>query len=581
MPTRLAPAAPMARNHSQRFATCVLAGLMAGGSVLWMGGCDTESGQADKRVKQDISQAMPKLNGNEADRSQAQKLLNDAAGQANATAGLPQRILAKGLLAQSELTAAEVLQPKIDVNQAKINRLAWEIDRLGMEVQSRNQLEAALAKYDPASAQTAIKKNITDVQGSASQPDWIKSDAGAVQSLATVTNSIASSQSQIKELQATIQNLTDQRNKLVAQADKLSQQSDNEKGDQAVADFKQASAAQKQAADLSVQIDQANVKLTRARADLSTQEGQQAVLNEAVKDFGGKSDAVDANWTTISNQIKAMKESVAKDLLGNETQAAAEDPTGGKTIASKAARMAELAKANRALRDEAEQHLNNAAQFFDEAVKLADQQQRDLKTREQLPENAGRPDVEAWNEMINALNPARFRLQKAGALVHRAELFAGRAAEAATRQQVAATLTPILKDADLTLPESLQDNDGKIAEDVKSGREKALESYKDADQVLSDVIQGSAPEPQKLAANIAKMFADYGWSLTAAAAGDATTAQSQLAAAKIARDSITPASAMPQSLPPALAVAPAGTGAAPGMNPAAPASTSPGAAPTR
>jgi hypothetical protein len=552
--------------------SCVLAGLMAGGSVIWLGGCDTESGQADKRVNQDVSQALPKINGSEADRSQAQKLLNDATGQANAAAGLPQRILAKGLLAQGELGAAELLQPKIDANQAKINWLAWEIDRLGSEIQSRNQLEAALAKYEPTAAQAAIKKNITDVQGSASQSDWVKSDAGTVQSLAAVTGSIASLQAQITQLQGTIQTLTDQRAKLVAQADKLNQQSDTEKGDKAVAVFKQASAAQKQAADVTVQIDQANVKLARAQADLSTQQGQRAVLNEAVKDFGGKSDAVDGDWTTINNQIKAMKESVAKDLLGDETQAVAGDSTGGKTIAAKSGRIAELSKDNRALRDEAEQHLNNAVQFFKEAVTLADQQEKELKTREQLPENANRPDVEAWNQMIDALNPARYRLQEASALVHRAELFAGRASEAATRQQVAATLTPILKSADLELPASLQDSDEKIAADLKDGREKATASYKDADELLSNVTQGSAPEPQKLAANIAKIFADYGWSLQAAAAGDETTAKNQLGAAKAARDEAIGAGAVLRNLPPELAstaasATPSSTGA-PGGTPA-------------
>jgi len=67
-------------------------------AALAVGGCDTSSGKADKRINDFIAQAMPKLDGADEDLSSAQKLLDSAARETDAS--LPEKIRAKALLAQ-------------------------------------------------------------------------------------------------------------------------------------------------------------------------------------------------------------------------------------------------------------------------------------------------------------------------------------------------------------------------------------------------------------------------------------------------------------------------------------------------
>jgi hypothetical protein len=549
-----------------RASTCLIASMMVGGSLTLIG-CDTDSGKADKNIEQQVTQATAAMNGSADDQERAQKLIADAAGQSNAVASYPYRIRAKALQAQGEVAAAERLTPQIAANQAEINRLSWEIDNLAAQIKSRIQLSEALAKYEPTSVQNAIKKNVADVQQGDADKKWVKSDTGVIDALAAVNATIASKQSDISKLQETIRTLTDQRTQLVAQADTLTQQSEREKGDKSVDLFKQGSGDQKKAADLTVQIDQTNVLLSRAQEDLATQQGQQAVLNDAVAGFGDKSNQVDVNWSQINKQAGDLRTQAAKNLLGDETNApdVTADPTGGKTISAKGARIVELAEANQKLREEAETDLNNAVQFFKDAVQMAELQQKDLKTRMQALPSQDKPEVIAWNALINVQTPARYRLQEANAEQHRASLFVGRVNEASTRSQTAANLKAVLDDAKLTMPAMFDDSDNKIAQSIDEGHKDADLAYNNASDLLTGIIDGAAPKEQQQAATIARIFNQYGWSLLAASAGDTQKADEHLKDAKDARDQAVSTGAVLTNLPPDLAMAKSTAAPTPGQ----------------
>jgi hypothetical protein len=546
--------------------------LLSGASLLAIGGCDNAAGKADKRIDDFIAQAIPKMDGAEQDLSAAQKLLDNAARESDAS--LPQKIRAKALLAQIELQTAERVQPKIDQTQSQIDQLIWDINSMASQVQEHNQVAAALAKYDPAQLQTSLKKIISDAQGSADQPIWVKSEVGSVPTLAAARADADTLSTQISQLQEKLKSLTDQRNAAQAQGDQFSQQSDLAKGDAAVALFKQAADARKQSDELSVQIDQNNGLLARALADLTIKQGQQAVLKEAITDFTNQSSNADAGWTATQKLIADQLDQ-AKSVLGDETEAAgADDPTGGATIAAKAATLAKLVQENRSNRETAEQSLNSAVEQFHAAAQFADQLQNQLTTKINTPGPSDRPDVVAWKAMITALHSSRYHLQEANTEIHRAALFAGQASQAADLQQLAAVLKPILDSAKLSLPPSLADSDNKIADDLKNGREQADLAYKNADDLLNNIMNAPyVSEEQKKAAEVAEIFTQYGWYLLSSSVGD-KQAGDHLKAAQAQRDLLIQGGSTLNNLPPDLAVAAAGPAPAAGS----PTGT-PGAAP--
>ncbi len=557
-------------NRRRGVAVKIFSVLLSGASLLAVAGCDTSSGKADKRIDDFIAQAVPKMDGADQDLSAAQKLLDSAARETDAS--LPQKIRAKALLAQIELQTAESIQPKIDKTQSQIDQLIWDINSMAYQVQEHNQVAAALGKYDPAQLQTSLKKIITDAQGSADQPIWVKSDTGSVPTLAAAMSDADTLSTQIAQLQEKLKSLTDQRNKAQAQGDQLSQQSDMAKGDAAVALFKQAADARKQSDELSIQIDQNNGLLARALADLTIKQGQQAVLKEAITDFTNQSANADAGWSATQKLIADQLDQ-AKAVLGDEaTPAGPDDPTGGATIASKAATLAKLVQENRSNREAAEQSLNSAVEQFHAAAQFADQLQQQLTTKINSPGPSDRPDLVAWKAMITALHSSRYHFQEANTESHRAALFAGQAAQAANLQQLAATLKPVLDEAKLSLPATLADADNKIADDLKNGREQADLAYKNADDLLNNIMNAPyVSEDQKKAAEIAEIFNQYGWYLLSSSVGDKQAAD-HLKAAQAQRDLLIQGGSTLTNLPPELAVAaaapaPAGT---PGAAPATP-----------
>jgi hypothetical protein len=367
-------------------------------------------------------------------------------------------------------------------------------------------------------------------------------------------------QTQIAQLQDTIKSVTDQRNQQLANADKLSQQSERAKGTHAVDLFKQAADSRKKSEEMGVQIDDATLKLNRAQVDLGVAQGQQNVLNVALKDIGNKADQTASVWKTIQEQIENQR-AQARELAGDSSQSAVNpnDPTGGATVASKTALLDEKLKQLHGLRQEAETDLNSAVEFFKDAGQIATTLQNSLQMLTSDPKNANRVDMVAWKDEMATMHPARYALQEAAALDKRAALALARADNAMAVQQLAAVLKPALEPTGQTLPAVFQDSDNKLATDVKSGRQLADLSYAAAVELLDNISGGSASEDQRHAARVATVFTQYGWYLLGSSVGDKNAASHLDVAKQAVKESDTPI----PNLPSELALAPAPTPAAP------------------
>lgn len=561
MARRVVPiACSSARNPSLRVGSRIArsaATLLVLAGVAAVAGCGNVAGNADREVQDDINQAMPKLNGTPQDVSDAQALLAKAAGIDSAS--LPQRIRAKQLQGQAELQAAELLQPRIDTDAVQIRRLGWDIESLIAQLQAHNQIAAALGQQDPTQFQETLKQDVAAVQGgNGASPDWVKVGDSGVKTLAATNDTIDTLQSKANELQAKIKSLTDQRSKLQLEGDRLSEQSDLAHGDQAVDLFKQAAADRRKTDELALEINQNANALNRVQADLAIRQGQQKVLNDAIRAYGEESAAAESNWGDAQKQIAAQRDA-ARAVLGDETEAVdlAKDPTGGLTIAAKAATLAKLAQENAANRDAALPHVNSAIECFRLAAKLASQEQSELGQRAAAMSGSATPaESTAWTATRRTLDPSHYQLLQARAEMERAGLGAGQADEAQLRLQLAKMISPVLEADKLTAPAGLQDPDNRVANAARDGQTEANTAFKAADDLLDGIIEGSAPEDLKRAAQTARIFADYDWYLWAQSQNDAT-ADDHLKTALAMRDAVLQNGAQLRNLPPQLAVAPA------------------------
>jgi len=364
------------RRTSFGFNCSLLLGI-ASSAVLLLGGCDTDSGKADKTVGAQLDDASAHMTGSAGDLMNANKSLGDASR--DVTTSLPVQLRAKSLLADSELRLAQELVTQILANDAQIDRLVREIDLLGNHIESNSQMAASLAKYEPTALQDALAQNKKAVSGSDAKPDWYKSDAGTLASLAAVDSRVKDLAGKISALQNTIKTESDQRNQLLAQADKSTQASQHEAGQKSVDLYVQGSNARKQAADLTVKIDNDNAGLSQDQADLAVVQGQHDSLTAALKSLDDKSVAFDTDWKAVQARqgqlIVDSKKTLGKDPVDAPEIDKNGDLTTDQTVGSKASAIADrtkgLAKKNHDLRALAETHFNNAVGKYRDAFDLA------------------------------------------------------------------------------------------------------------------------------------------------------------------------------------------------------------------
>jgi hypothetical protein len=561
----------------RRYCVCVQGSLLLGvlpsvvpcallSGLLLTGGCDSESGKADKTLSAQLDDASGQMTGTEADRVTANHTLGDAAR--DNTASDPVQLRAKALLANSELQLAQGMVKQIAVNDVQIQRLVREIDLLSLQIDSNNRTIAAMAKHDPSALQDAVAQKKSDVTGSDSKPDWYKSDAGTLSSLTAVDSQLKDLQGKIAQLQDTIKSESDQRNQLLDQADKSSQQSQHEQGQKSVDLYTAGSTARKQAADLTVKIDNDNAQLASEQADLTVLQGQQDSLNSALKTFDSKSSAIDSDWKQVQAEQTELGED-SKKVLGDDPVNAPDFIKNGdlpteETIGSKASAVFALAKKNLALRGNAESHFNSAIGKFGEAVSLATKIRSDLGDLSSKADPQ-RPDVIAWQQEQDAFDPSSFRFLQADAQLQAAEFYSASASEAKTRLDMMERIKPIIQQAKLSLLPTLDDSDSSVSDQMKKAQSSARDAYKNASDLLSKITDGVASADEKNGAQVQQIFAQYGLYLLEQTTGDPADAQDAPSHLGLARTAVTTAIAdgttlpsLPKDLIPAPAAAPGG-----------------------
>ncbi len=541
-----------------------LLGLAVPAAVTLAGGCDTDAGRADKAVEASLRKADEVGSGSPADRTKA---LDAAAHESSAS--LPLQIRTFAQLAAAEMQMADAQTQAAATNSADIDRMAREIGGLTHSIAADNQLVVSLGKYQPQPALDALAQQKGAVAGSDDKPDWVRTDAGTLASTAATDKAASALQGQIAQLEQQVKSETDQRNDLMTKSDQLTQQSTREQHQQSVDLFTQGADARKQAADLAVKIDQDNSQLVRARADLAVQAAQQDALKAAAKGIDDRATAINQSWESIGEQIKAIKaHSTAQ--LGEATEPAlnAKVPP---TINGEAAALAKLVKTNRGIRDEAETHYGAAIGFYKDAYDRATQLKMKLAASIQSPERTERADREAWAVEKSATDPAHFQYLQSTALLERASFHARWAAEAKAVAAVEASVKPVLTEAGLAVPGSLEDVNGDAAKLVTDQQKLADAGFKDATDNLSNVTSGDAPAELKHGADVATMLGQYGWSLLAAASGDGAGATTHMQAASTAQANAIQSGPLPPMLPAELAPAPVaptpGAAPAPGTTP--------------
>jgi hypothetical protein len=571
------------RRGAFRLSGAVRASLLlavASTSALMLGGCDTDTGRADKKVSQQVDHATNHFGDSEADWTLANKELNDAARET--AASLPRQLQAKVLLADSELQMAQLLAKKVLASDSQIDRLAAEIQALCSDIQSNNQMVAVLAKYDPADLQTKITANTAEVAGTDDNSVWAPSDETKLLALTANKKQTDTLTSKISDLQADIKAKMDQRNQLLDQADKLTEQSQHETRDKSVDLFLQGSKARKDAADLTAALDQQNAALAAAQGDLAVLAAEQTSLTAAQQALADKSTAVATSWSSIKDEQAALNKESAKLLGDDPVNPPVPDKHGdlktNPTIGSKAAAIQVLVKGSadfkgtQALRGEAETHFSSAIDKYKEAADLATKIQQDLgeKTAKADPE---KPDQLAWADEQKALDSTTYKYLEADAEMQKANFFAQSVSEASTRLAFIARVASVAKDAQLTLFPSLEDTDQAIETQKTKAIATAREAFGNALDLLSN-FEGSAPAELKATAQIQEVFGQYGWYLLETRAGDATAAANHLTQAKTAVAAAVAAGVTLPALPAEIAgsavVTPTAGGTAPGVSPGMP-----------
>lgn len=526
--------------------------------LLLAGGCDSPQGKADKAVDEKVSAAVPMMTGATADEMAASKALGEAAADANLGSKW-QQVSVKSLQGDSELRMAQDVAARIAFYDDQVGRLTVALDGMAEVVGATNGAVAGMQKSKPDVALAALGKQSADLTGSEAKPDWVRTSAGSIESLAADDKVAAEGAAEVDRLQASIKSETDDRDKQLAAGDQLDDQSARERGDKSVDLYTQAAAARKQAADLNVKIDADTIALGRAQADLDAVRQQQEAKRAALAQFATAKSAVDANWRAVQGRMKASKSDATK-LLGDAATTPPGDvpkpltltstvadvpklppgtgptvpispPFGGTTIRSKAAMLAALEKQVRELRVDAEKHYNGALGFYREAADAADKLQAELNTRMAVigPEKM---DFAALTGMAETLHPSRYHYLFAAAELNKAEYFARSAAAVTDQLDTAGRLKAALDADGLEVPAGLDESavtdlTGRQANAMKAARD----GFRDAAKDLGPLSEGGGGAPKEVrdAATAAALFDHYSWAqLETMPGGSAADAKAQL-----------------------------------------------------
>jgi hypothetical protein len=494
-------------------------------------------------------------------------------------------------LADANAHAADALIAKIEERQADIIGLTSQINQQANVIQFNNVQIAGFKALDPKAAQDALAKLQATAQGGSDGAAWMPAAGGAIPSSTGAKARAADLKDQIDKLTTQKNNLQTQRAQLLQQAEQLRAQSDAAKGKQSVDLFTQSAKLTKQAADLAIQSDGLDSQISAAQQDLALAEAAQKQVDAAVDSLNKQSDQIKAAWAEMqkaiaarSDQNAALLNAASPDASAPPADATAAAATGADTsttIFAVAAAIDKLKTDNTTSRELAEKNLTDALTALKSADTARAQLVRTYTTQMNEPNMREAAQREAWQGMIDVLNPSDMKLSMALIDLRLARLYSDWANTTANRALSARLLDGALSPASLTPPDSLKA--GSLNDELADAKKKAEAAFTDADDLLTDVQKspGSGPlaksaQTQAQAVQLAEL---YSHAKFADAMGDAKTAKDYMSRSKQVRDDALAANvqlaALPPELAPAVAASPAPAthpaAAAPSTTPATPA----------
>jgi hypothetical protein len=217
---------------------------------------------------------------------------------------------------------------------------------------------------------------------------------------------------------------------------------------------------------------------------------------------------------------------------GAATPAAPVSFVASVTMADKAKELSTVADRAAARRGDAIALLTSAISNYDGAIADAKRLIESLDLRNQ--DIAGTPQLKARTWMAEGYSELKLNLQKANVQHVLAAAHRDAAATLAGRKLLAAVVKPILDEAGIPVPAGV--DDPKVDAQFEEQRAAAEQMYKEADDLLASVIDGSGNSPTeqdaKRNAQISRVAAQYGRAQLLRIAGDAQKADGLIADAR-------------------------------------------------
>jgi hypothetical protein len=532
-------------------ATCLFGTLVTGCDQL-----DSAVGISDRSVDNSISQAeLQRLAGGDGWIATLQK----AASEKGASPA--QRARANGLLADAEFNQARQHLSKARDLRLEMNRLIWTISDLAQQIQSNNALIEGFRKLEPVEARKQIAAQVAAAQGGPDQPAWFKHNNAPLPTVSFVKQEISRLQGEIAGLQDKIKDLSGQRSQALEQAEAANSKSEQLKGQESVDAYKQGADLRQKASQLATRIDQAKSEIASRNRDLDVALGQEAVLNDVLKQYQAQLKQVEDGWNTAQAKIQDLTQLSRQIVQGNADHTA-------DSIQGRGVRLVELSKNVQTELDAARQLLADSASHFDAAASAAQDLSRDLSAKLRDPASAAAPERSAWKQLQEAFLPSGFKLRQAEAQQTLGVLHAEQAAQLAQQVEVQTALKAAVDKAGVSMPTELAD--AELATQLQNARAEAQKEYQAADELLLNIVNTESNQDRKNAALVQRILTQYGWYQLENEAGNKESAQQHLAEAVNAAKLAAEAKAPLPSLPPEVAVAAVVATPGPGMPGATP-----------
>lgn len=524
-------------------------------------GCDqleSATGLSDRAVDNSISQAeLQRLSGGDGWVATLQKAV------AEKGAGPAQRARANGLLAEAEFNQARRHLANARGLRLEMDRLIWSISDLTQQIQSNNALIEGFRKLEPAEARKQIADQVALAQGGPDQPAWFKHENTPLPTLSFIKQEISRLQGEITGLGDKITGFTSQRTQALEQAESANSRSEQLKGQESVDAYKQGADLRQKAAQLATQIDQTKAEIASRQRELEVALGQEAVLNDALKQYQAQQKQVDEGWKIAQSKIDELTQ-LSRRIVQGEADGAA----GVDSIRIKAARLADLSKNVQTELDAARQQLIGAATHFDAAASASQDLSRELSAKMRDPAAAAAPERNAWKQILEMFHPAGYKLREAVAQQTLGVLDTEQAAQLSQRSQMQEELKAAVDKAGIPMPTELAD--AELTNQLQTARAEAQKAYQSSDELLQGVATADAGQDRKNAALVQRILTQYGWYQLERNAGNKDAAQQHLAeainVAKAAVEAKAPLPSLPAEVA-AVAVAATQAPTVPGVMP--------------